>query len=141
MSLTNTKVSPTLSGLDEEEMEEVVIDPQSGPAIMNDDDGEAVKHDHCYSLQGGANKVASKDINLWCYESLDDFMAETMEVQQQRNPDLSIRNISETEETDLVPPPVYYEKSKKGQMKKDGQNTFKGEIKLNPRVKRIRRNF
>ena len=152
MSLAHTKVTPAQRVESEEgglvesgEEQEVASDTSTGnesvETTMNDEDVDAVKHDHCYSLQGEANNVASKDIDLWCYESLGDFMAETMEVQHQRNSDLSIRNISETEETDLVPPPVYYKESQKGQMKKDGQNTFKGEIKLNPRVKRIRRNF
>ena len=157
MSLTNTKVG---SGQSDEETRVESIEEtgsnssESEGSTMKEEDGEAVKHDHCYCLSGEVNT------DLWCHESLDEFIAETLGIKLRKNwiPESEIFptkeeldnslmfvprgiNSKEDEETDkffkvdLKPPSVYYENSKR---------EFKGEIleiPLNPKVKRRRRNF
>ena len=73
LSLANTKVTPAQSGLSH-------TGPQSEGPTMTAENRNAVKHDHCYSM----NKAASEKIELWCYESLEEFIAETLEVQLQK---------------------------------------------------------
>ena len=158
MSLTNTKVGAGQS--DEETRVESIEETggnssESEGSTMKEEDREAVKHDHCYCLNGEVNN------DLWCHESLDEFIAETlgMKLQENRIPSSEIfptkeeldnslfvpRGIisKEDEETgkffkvDLKPPPpsVYCKNSKR---------EFKGEmleIPLNPKDKRRRRNF
>ena len=166
MSLTNNKVSPALS--DEETLAETVEETGSKSSdseelSVMDEEGMAVKHDHCYCLNGEERNDLD---DLWCNESLDEFVAETSGVELRENPDLEITSMSvkrlenqeefvdspvfaprgmsskEDEETrkffkvDLIPPaPVYCENSKKN---------FKGdllEIRPNPKSKRRRRSF
>ena len=101
MSLSNTRLAPVQSGQEDEdtrietveEVKSISSDtrPQSEGATMIAEDDKTVKHDHCYSLSGELHKAASED--LWCYETLDEFIAETLEVKLQKNPDPSIKNI------------------------------------------------
>ena len=151
MNLTTTKVSPAQS--DEESRVETTEETDSNSSesegsTMKDEVRDAVKHDHCYCLNEEVN------IDLWCHESLDEFIAETLGVklqkrfENQEELDHSLTFVprrlmsEEDEETrkffkvDLIPPtPVYYEDSKKH---------LKGElleIQSNPKDKRRRRNF
>lgn len=98
MSLPNTRLTPVQSGLEDEDtrietVEEVRSNSSDDGETMNSEDGKAVKHDHCYSMNGVENKAASEEFDLWCYESLDEFFAETLDIQLQKNPDPLIRNI------------------------------------------------